>query len=67
MNLAAAQGAVGLTREEIVQLERNAFTVAWLADDEVLEVTPENLRLRKRVLEANKRSIIRTPKEEDED
>ena len=33
-NLAAAQGAAGLTREEVVQLERNAFTVAWLSDDE---------------------------------
>jgi adenosine deaminase len=33
-NLAAAQGAVGLTRDEVVQLERNAFTVAWLSDDE---------------------------------
>jgi adenosine deaminase len=33
-NLAAAQDAVGLTLEEVVQLERNAFTVAWLSDDE---------------------------------
>ena len=33
-NLAAAQTAVGLTREEVVQLERNAFDVAWLSDDE---------------------------------
>jgi adenosine deaminase len=33
-NLAAAQEAVGLTREEIVQLERNAFSVAWLSDDQ---------------------------------
>jgi adenosine deaminase len=33
-NLAAAQGAVGLTREEVVQLARNAFTVAWLGEDE---------------------------------
>jgi adenosine deaminase len=33
-NLVAAQGAAGLTREEVVQLERNAFTVAWLSDDE---------------------------------
>jgi adenosine deaminase len=33
-NLAAAQGAVGLTREEVAQLERNAFSVAWLSDDE---------------------------------
>lgn len=41
------------------------WSIAWLADDEALEVTPENLRLRKRILDQNKRSIIRTPKEED--
>jgi adenosine deaminase len=33
-NLVAAQGAVGLTREEVVELERNAFTVAWLSDEQ---------------------------------
>jgi len=33
-NLHAAQAAVALTRAEVVQLERNAFEVAWLSDDE---------------------------------
>jgi adenosine deaminase len=33
-NLVAVQGAAGLEREEIVQLARNAFTIAWLTDDE---------------------------------
>jgi adenosine deaminase len=33
-NLEAVHDAVGLTRDAIVQLERNAFTVAWLADDD---------------------------------
>jgi adenine deaminase len=33
-NLQAAQDAVSLTRAEVVQLERNAFEVAWLSDDE---------------------------------
>ena len=33
-NLAAAQGAAGLTRQEVVQLERNAFNAAWLSDDD---------------------------------
>jgi adenosine deaminase len=33
-NLTAAQEAVGLTRDEIVQLERNAFTIAWLTEEE---------------------------------
>lgn len=40
--------------------------IAWLADDELLEITPKNLRLRKRILEGNKRSIIRAPKDDDE-
>ena len=40
--------------------------LAWIADDEVLEVTPNHLRLRKRVLDQNKRTIIRAPKEDDE-
>jgi adenosine deaminase len=33
-NLAAVQGAADLSREEVVQLARNAFTIAWLGDDE---------------------------------
>jgi adenosine deaminase len=33
-NLVAVQEAVSLTAEEIVQLERNAFTIAWLDDAE---------------------------------
>ncbi len=39
--------------------------IAWLADDEVLEVTPNFLRLRKRTLDQNKRSIIRAPKDDE--
>jgi adenosine deaminase len=30
-NVSAVQRAVNLTRDEIVQLARNAFTVSWLA------------------------------------
>jgi GTP-binding protein len=41
------------------------WALAWLADDELLEVTPQHLRLRKRVLDQNKRSIIRSPKDEE--
>ena len=33
-NLLAVQEAAGLTRDELVQLARNAFTVGWLAQDE---------------------------------
>jgi adenosine deaminase len=33
-NLAAAQGAVGLTYEEVVALARNSFEIAWLEEGE---------------------------------
>jgi len=33
-NVAAVQDAVGLTRDEVAQLARNAFTIAWLEHDE---------------------------------
>ena len=33
-NLLALHDAVGLTRDEAVQLARNAFTIAWIDDDE---------------------------------
>jgi adenosine deaminase len=33
-NLVAVQGAVKLTRDELVQLARNAFTVSWLPREE---------------------------------
>jgi GTP-binding protein len=40
------------------------WCLAWIADDEVVEVTPKNIRIRKKILDQNKRSIIRTAKEE---
>ena len=33
-NLIAAQAAVDLTRDEIIQLSRNAFTISWLAEQD---------------------------------
>ncbi len=42
-------------------------SLAWIAEDEVLEVTPNHLRLRKRILDQNKRSIIRVPKDGEDD
>jgi adenosine deaminase len=33
-NLIAVQGAVQLTRDEMLQLARNAFTVSWLAEND---------------------------------
>ncbi len=40
--------------------------IAWLADDEVLEVTPNFLRLRKRMLDSGKRTVKRGNQDEDE-
>lgn len=33
-NLAAVTEAVNLTKRELVQIERNAFTIAWITDEE---------------------------------
>jgi GTP-binding protein len=41
------------------------WAIAWMADDELLEITPKNLRLRKRVLDQNKRTIVRSPKDDE--
>ncbi len=43
------------------------WCIAWMAEDEVLEVTPNHLRLRKRILDQSKRSIIRGAKEEEDE
>jgi GTP-binding protein len=41
------------------------WAIAWLGDDEILEVTPNHLRLRKRILDSNKRSVIRSARDEE--
>jgi adenosine deaminase len=33
-NLAAVAAAASLSKQELVQLERNAFTIAWITDQE---------------------------------
>lgn len=35
------------------------WAMDWIDDDELVEVTPQNVRVRKKILEANKRSVIR--------
>ncbi|GAB4412084.1 MAG: translational GTPase TypA [Bacteriovoracaceae bacterium] len=35
------------------------WAMDWIDDDELVEVTPQNIRIRKKILEANKRSVIR--------
>ncbi|MBI4403440.1 MAG: hypothetical protein HY537_04725 [Deltaproteobacteria bacterium] len=41
-------------------------SIAWIADDEVVEITPKCIRLRKRILNQNARSIIRAPRRDTE-
>ena len=39
--------------------------IEWIENDEWIEVTPENIRMRKKVLKANQRSIVRRTDDED--
>ena len=36
------------------------WALDWIAQDELVEVTPKNIRLRKKALQSNKRSVIRS-------
>lgn len=51
---------------KLTPISRPSFETAleWLDDDEWVEVTPKNIRLRKRVLQANQRSISRKEKDD---
>ena len=44
--------AIVLTPPRRVTIERG---LEWIGDDELIEITPENIRARKKVLEKNKR------------
>jgi GTP-binding protein len=52
MRAASADEAMRLVPAKLLTLEE---ALEFIADDELIEVTPENIRLRKRVLQANKR------------
>jgi len=41
--------------------------IEYISDDELVEVTPQSIRLRKKMLAANQRSIIRTERKTDDD
>lgn len=41
------------------------FGIDWIDNDEWVEVTPQTIRIRKKILEANKRSVIREKKDKD--
>ena len=56
--------AAGLTPATKLSLERS---IEYIAADELLEVTPKNLRLRKRILKENeRRKVERAAKKADE-
>jgi GTP-binding protein len=52
MRSKASDGSVQLTPYTELSLEQ---CIDFIEDDELLEVTPKNLRLRKRVLDSNQR------------
>ncbi len=41
------------------------YALEFIDDDEWVEITPKNIRIRKRILEGNKRSIVRGERRED--
>jgi GTP-binding protein len=52
MRASSADEALRLAPHKILNLEQ---AIEFIADDELVEVTPKNLRLRKKVLQANRR------------
>jgi GTP-binding protein len=53
----SADDAIKLTPPRVMSLE---LAIEWIADDELVEVTPESLRIRKRVLrEQDRRRLSR--------
>ena len=52
MRASTADEAIRLVPFQLMNLEQ---AIEFIADDEFAEVTPKSLRLRKRVLQANKR------------
>jgi GTP-binding protein len=60
MRASGSEGALQLDAPKTMSLEQQ---IEWLGDDELLEVTPENTRFRKRILDANERNRDRKRKE----
>ena len=59
MRASGSDDALRLTTPRQMSLEQD---LEFLADDELLEVTPENLRLRKRVLDHGERMRLASKK-----
>jgi GTP-binding protein len=60
MRASGSDGAVQLDPPRLMSLEQQ---IEWLDDDELLEVTPESTRFRKRILDPNDRNRERKRKE----
>jgi GTP-binding protein len=52
MRSSGADEAIRLVPHKALNLEQ---AIEFIADDECVEVTPKNLRLRKKILQANRR------------
>jgi GTP-binding protein len=52
MRASSADEAIRLTPPRLLNLEQ---AIEFIADDEMVEITPKSLRLRKKVLQANRR------------
>ena len=61
MRASGSDEALRLTTPRVFSLEQ---CLEFLADDELLECTPENLRLRKRVLDHGERLRIASKKKQ---
>jgi GTP-binding protein len=57
-----AAGSDGLTQLAGIRQMPLERSIEWLDDDEWIEVTPKNIRLRKKVLQSNLRSVTRSKK-----
>ncbi len=57
-----AAGSDGLTQLAGIRQMSLERSIEWLDDDEWIEVTPKNIRLRKKVLQSNLRSVTRSKK-----
>ena len=58
MRASSADEAIRLTPPRALNLEQ---AIEFIADDELVEVTPKSLRLRKKILQANRRPRRNTP------
>jgi GTP-binding protein len=61
MRASGADEAIRLEPPRLLTLEQ---AIEWIADDELVEITPKSMRLRKRYLDANERARMAKKKTE---